>query len=225
MTAAAFVSAEPVTLVGGAPVGAAAFRTALAHAPRLAAADSGADRALGIGALPEIVIGDMDSLSQAGHAALGPRVLEVPEQDSTDFEKCLTRIAAPLIVAVGFTGSRLDHALAVLNALVRHPQRRCVVLGEEDAVMVCPPRLALDLAAGTRVSLFPMAPMRGESEGLHWPIGAVPFAPGAAIGTSNRAEGPVRLCMGAPGMLVLLPADALGALLAGLADAPHWPGP
>lgn len=223
--ATALSSDEGVTLVGGGPVARGDLAAALSRAPRLAAADSGADRALALGLQPDVVIGDLDSLSPSGRATLGPRVLHVAEQDSTDFEKCLTRIQAPLVLAVGFTGGRLDHALAVMNALARLPGRRCVLLGDADAVVLCPPEIALDLLPGTRVSLFPMAEVTGRSIGLAWPVDGLTFSPGGTIGTSNRATGPVRLVMDGPGMLLMVPPAARDALLAGLQAAPRWPEP
>ncbi|MGS4944670.1 thiamine diphosphokinase [Meridianimarinicoccus sp. RP-17] len=223
MTAPVLSSDGPVVLVGGGPVRAADMADAGAHDRPVVAADGGADRALALGVTPRAVIGDMDSLSAAARAALGDAVHPVAEQDSTDFEKCLTRIAAPLVLAVGFGGGRLDHALAVFNALARLPMRRCVVLAAREVIVLAPPRIGLDLAPGTRVSLFPMAPVRGKSRGLHWPIDGIGFAPGGVIGTSNQAEGPVDLAFDAPGMLLMLPRRCLGAVLAGLEAAPGWP--
>ena len=55
--------AEGVTLIGGGEVGPQALAAALALAPVVAAADSGADAALAHGLLPRAVIGDLDSLS------------------------------------------------------------------------------------------------------------------------------------------------------------------
>ncbi len=212
----------PVVLVGGGPVTARDMTDAQAHARPVVAADGGADRALALGVRPDAVIGDMDSLSPQARSALGDAVHPVAEQDSTDFEKCLTRIAAPLVLAVGFGGGRLDHALAVFNALARHPATACVVLAAREVIVLAPPRIALDLVAGTRVSLFPMAPVTGQSRGLHWPIDGIGFAPDGVVGTSNRADGPVDLALDAPGMLLMLPRRCLGALLAGLAAAPRW---
>ncbi len=214
-----------VTLIGGGPASAAEIAVARGHAPRTVAADGGADRALSAGVMPEAVIGDMDSISAAARAALPQGVLHpVAEQDSTDFEKCLSRIEAPLILAVGAAAGRLDHALAAFNTLVRWPARRCVILGPADLVLLAPPRLSLALERGTAVSLFPMAAVRGESSGLTWPIGGIDFAPDGPIGTSNRAEGAVRLSFAAPRMLLILPVSALAAVLEGLATAPRWPG-
>ncbi|MFV0245886.1 MAG: thiamine diphosphokinase [Qingshengfaniella sp.] len=213
----------PVTLAGGAPFSAADLALCLALAGPLLAADSGADRLLGLGHVPRAVIGDLDSLSGAGRAALPPETLiEVGEQDSTDFEKCLSRIAAPLVVALGFAGGRVDHALSVFNTLVRYPDHRCVVVGDTDVVCLAPPEIALDLIAGDRLSLFPLRPVRGSSAGLVWPIAGHDFAPGGMIGTSNRAAGPVTLGFAGPGMLLILPRCRLDRLIAGLAEAPRW---
>ena len=195
----------------------------------LVAADGGADVALGFGLLPDAVIGDFDSISEAARRAIpANRQHPIPEQDTTDFDKCLRNIAAPFVVAVGFTGARIDHALAVFNTLVRHSHRRCVILGPQDVCFVCSPVLTLDLPPGTRLSLFPMGRVRGTSDGLRWPIAGLDFAPDARVGTSNEAVGgPVQLSFDAAAMLVILPADFLDAAIAALcppAAQPAVPG-
>lgn len=208
-----------VTLVGSGRFGAVALARARAMAPGLVAADGGADRLLALDARPDAVIGDLDSISPAARKAFAVVLHEVPEQESTDFEKALRAIEAPFVLGLGFTGGRLDHGLAVLNALVRHPARRCVILGGGEAIFAAPPELALDLPAGTRLSLFPLAEVTGRSSGLRWPIAGLSFAPGGRIGTSNAVEGPVRLEFDAPGMLVIVPARfverVIGALVQG----------
>lgn len=209
-----------VTLIGGAGAVPGAISDALTRAPVLAAADGGAAFALAAGHVPRAVIGDMDSLDPAVAAILDPVTLHPvhDDQDSTDFEKCLARIAAPVILALGFSGGRLDHQLAAFNALVRAGARPVVLVGARDAVAHVPGELAVLLAPGMRVSLFPMAAVTGRSSGLEWPIDGLVLAPWGRIGTSNRAlGGPVRLTFESPGMLVMLPVAALDALLAGLA--------
>ncbi len=211
-------SSESVTLVGAGQASKADLDAALRRAPRLIAADGGAELLRNYGMAPQKVIGDLDSIDSETLASLPDEArLHVAEQQSTDFEKCLMRIRAPLILGVGFLGRRLDHQLAAFNALVRHPEVPCILIGSEDVIFHAPPRLDLDLPAGMRVSLFPMAPVRGRSEGLDWPIGGIAFAPGGRIGTSNRAGGgPVRLEFEGPGMLVMLPRRALDRAAAAL---------
>jgi thiamine pyrophosphokinase len=205
----------PVTLVGGGPVDRRHLEAALALAPFAVAADGGGDLPLPAGFRFRTVIGDMDSLADAGGLrAAGVPLHAVPEQETTDLEKCLYSVEAPLFIGLGFLGGRIDHHLAAMNALVKFAGAPVVLVGGEDLCFLCPPELAIDLAAGTRVSLFPMGPVRGRSEGLLWPIEGLAFDPAGRIGTSNAATGGrVRLWFDAPRMLVILPAGLLGPVV------------
>ncbi|WP_372893312.1 thiamine diphosphokinase [Rhodosalinus sp.] len=217
-----------MTLIGAGAAPDEDIAAARAHAPRVVAADGGAGRALAAGLMPEAVFGDFDSLDTATRRALPEdRLHHVPEQETTDFDKALRHTLAPLVLGVGFLGARLDHLLAAQTVLARRADRRCLLIGGADLVFLCPPELSLDLDAGCRVSLYPLAEVRGRSEGLFWPIDGLTFAPGGVIGTSNRVtEGPVRLSMAAPAMLVILPREALGAAVTSLAaPGPAWPAP
>ena len=206
------------TLVGGAPVAPATLAAALRWAPRLVAADGGADAVLAAGLVPDLVVGDLDSISDAARAAFADRLLHLPGQDDTDFEKALRASPASLTIAVGFLGARVDHFLACLSVLAR-TGAPCLLLGAHDCVFVAPPGapLALDLAPGTRVSLWPLGPATGRGSGLRWPVDGIAMAPGDRVGTSNAATGPVRLAFDGAPMAVILPADALEAALAAAA--------
>lgn len=196
----------PVTLVGGGEVSARDVDRAVKVGPKLVAADGGAIAAVAHGLVPTAVIGDFDSIDEATKAALQAETLHhFKDQDSTDFDKCLRNIEAPLILGIGFAGARLDHHLANLNTLVRFPTKRCILLGEKDAAFLAPPTLSLDLAEGTPVSLFPLGAVEGISEGLKWPISGLNFAPDGQIGTSNEATGPISLSFTSPKMLIVLP--------------------
>ncbi|MFD1882792.1 thiamine diphosphokinase [Paracoccus pacificus] len=216
MTGPVVSSDGGVTLVGGGALTESELAQALLHAPVLVAADGGADAALALGAMPDAVIGDFDSLSADARGRIPPdRLHHVAEQNSTDFTKCLTRIRARFVLAVGFSGRRLDHTLAALSSLVEHPDPPCLLIAAEDLVFLAPPQLRLDLAAGTRVSLYPLGPSRGTSTGLRWPIDGLEFAPAGRVGTSNAATGPVELRLEGS-MLVLLPRDCLAQAMTGL---------
>jgi thiamine pyrophosphokinase len=212
-------SLRGVTLAGGGPFGAGLLARARSHAPVIVAADGGADRLLRLNVEPEAVIGDFDSISQQAQSRLAGRLFPIPEQETTDFDKALRSIKAPFVIGIGFVGGRLDHELAVLNALLRQPDQRCLLISPKDVTFVAPLEMHLDLPRGSRFSLFPMGAVSGESEGLRWPIRGVPFAPDAAIGTSNEVIGPVRLRFSTRKMLVVLPIKALAAVLRGLGVA------
>ena len=212
-------SLQGVTLAGGGPFGKAQLIRALRFAPRIVGADGGADRLLALGVEPEAVIGDMDSISEQAQIRLAGRLFPIAEQITTDFDKALRSIKAPFVLGIGFAGARLDHGLAVLNALVRAPQQRCLVLSPQDVIFLAPLEMRLDLPLGSRFSLFPMAQVAGESEGLRWPLQGLDFAPDGMIGTSNEVSGPVSLRFSARKMLVILPIKSLAAALSGLCVA------
>ncbi|MBP1805776.1 thiamine diphosphokinase [Rubellimicrobium aerolatum] len=219
-------SPAPVTLLGGAPASSAQLVEALRLAPTLVAADGGADTALALGLTPAAVIGDMDSLSPEAAGAFAAVLHRIDEQETTDFDKALTRIDAPALLALGFAGGRIDHELAALHSLCLRVDRPCLLLGPETLAFHAPPELRLDLPAGTLVSLFPLTDLRVASEGLLWPTDHLLLGPLRRIGTSNAARGgPLRLRPSAPGLLVILPPAAVGPALDALRAAPRWPAP
>lgn len=216
------------TIVGAGELSDAILAQALDWAPVLVAADGGADSALKYGRMPDSVIGDLDSLSPAARAAVpSSRIHHLAEQETTDFDKCLRSVRAPLVLAVGFTGARLDHGLAALAGLVRHGARAdagpVLMLGPEDVTFLCPPHLVLDIGLGTRVSLFPFGPVRAQSRGLRWPLDGLDFAPWDRIGTSNEAsDHKVEISVRGP-MLAILPRDCLAAAVSALAPGVRQP--
>jgi thiamine pyrophosphokinase len=218
-------SQDAVTVVGGGPVSRRDLGFALLRAPVVVAADGGADRVLAAGLMPRAVIGDFDSISDAAMAAIpADRLFRIAEQESTDFDKVLRSVDAPFVLALGVTGARVDHGLAVLNTLVRQKGGPCLVISTQDVIFHAPRHVNLTLKVGDRLSLFPMGSVTGTSRGLHWPIAGLQFATGGQSGTSNRvSEAEVQLRFDGPGMLVILPRTRLDAAISAL--VPKWRGP
>jgi thiamine pyrophosphokinase len=216
---------RPLALVGGGACDAADLALAKRRSSCFVAADGGADTLLAHDITAEAVIGDLDSITVQARSQMPPdRLHLVAEQNSTDFEKCLRHISAPLILGLGFTGGRIDHQMAVFHGLLRYCHQRCMLLGSEDVVFLAPPEMSLELPQQTRISLFPMGAVQGTSEGLFWPIDGLAFAPGQTIGTSNLTEGPVRLRLSAAQMLVILPRNCFEfAFEALLTTTSLWP--
>lgn len=220
MTRILLDTSSTLTLIGGAPAPADLLTLALDHAPLLIAADGGADRARALGRTPAAILGDMDSLDKAETWQNSDvEMYQIDEQDTTDFEKCLYSINAPLMIGVGFLGGHIDHALAAMGALVRYGHKPVVLLDESSVVFHAGPDLRMSLPAGTRVSFFPMLPVTGLAmEGLewprHWPQDGLRFAPDGRLATSNEASGgAIRARFSGPGMLACLPLSALAAVI------------
>src|SRR5689334_23251718 len=99
-------------------------------ADSLIAADGGALPLLRLGLVPDLVIGDLDSLGAAGEAALREQSVELRRfpraKDETDLELALLHAAALGATAIdilGALGGRWDHTLANV-ALLALPELR-----------------------------------------------------------------------------------------------------
>ncbi|NVO27076.1 thiamine diphosphokinase [Donghicola sp. C2-DW-16] len=218
-------SDDPIAVIGGGETHTVDVAWARGYADLLVAADGGADRALDLGWMPDAVIGDFDSVSATARSEIGPdRLFPISEQDSTDFDKCLRSIEAPLILGLGFTGRRIDHTVAAFSTLCLRPDKRCILLSSEEVIFVAPRHLVLELSEGMAFSLYPMALVAGRSQGLVWPVDGITMQPDGRVGTSNRVDqgGRVELWYDAPKMLVMLPRDAADAAVAGLMAAERW---
>lgn len=214
-----------VTHLGAGPAPIPVITQALAEAPILVAVDGGVAHAAAAGHIPTRIIGDMDSQPDRmpDRFAAVP-VTHIAEQDSTDFDKALRSVACTLSLGVGFLGGRVDHELACFHSLAAHPDRRAILLSETDAVTLLPPDGRLYLPRGTRISLFPLAPVRITSAGVRWPLHDEVLDPLQRIGTSNETTGDrVTISASEPACLLIVPASVLGAAIDFRIDSPLWP--
>lgn len=212
-------SAAPIILIGGAEVAPDTLTTALKWGETVVCADGGADTALWAELQPAAVIGDMDSISEAAKEAFVDLIHPIAEQDSTDFDKALRSIASPLVLAVGFLGQRLDHSLAALHVLLKYRDRPVVLLGADDVVFLAPEHTALTLPVGMRVSLMPFPNAQVSTKGLKWELNDGAMSAQDFIGTSNEVANPDVEIRATGGLAILLPPQALGAVVSALTDA------
>ncbi|WP_166416536.1 thiamine diphosphokinase [Cochlodiniinecator piscidefendens] len=220
-----FTTKDIVTLVGGAPIRTRDLFDCTEITEFTFAADGGAEHLAEVNVMPNGVIGDFDSMKEATRLSIpADRLHHVSEQNTTDFEKCISRITAPLILGVGFTTGRLDHTLTVFSTLMGFPSQQCLLVNDEEIVFLAPPVLDLDLPLGMRFSIFPMGHATGRSTGLEWPIDGLNLSPGGRTGVSNQTSGAVHLEMDHPNALVMLPREMLDVAIAGLMESDaRWP--
>ena len=204
---------SPVTLLGGADLEDNELNICLNVAPSVVAADGGADHAMRRGLRPMAVIGDMDSITAPARAAFGDVMHRITEQETTDFEKCLTRISAPLVMAVGFLGGRLDHTLSVLGVIARLRARHVVLVARDDVCVLLPEGESLwHLTPGDRAALLPLGQATVTSMGLRWDLSDRALAPDGTVSSSNAVAAPlVRLSVSGP-VLLTLPLAAWAAV-------------
>jgi thiamine pyrophosphokinase len=185
-----------LVIVGGGRVDHDLMRDLYLAGAHLVGADGGADEIVAAGLKPEAIIGDFDSLKSPDTWLGRTRLIRVPEQETTDFEKALYCTTAPVTIGLGMTGRRFDHTLAALDAVTKHAVNRTVILVDEaDLAMAITGPFSFEVAPHERVSVHPLLPIRFKrSKGLRYPLDGLRLAPGERTGTSNEAlDGPFRI--------------------------------
>jgi thiamine pyrophosphokinase len=169
-------------------------------ADQVVAADGGANWLASQGRLPQLLIGDMDSVHPdvLRALALGDcRLVRHPtEKDATDTELALYEalaLGARRITLLGAWGGRLDHALAnvLLLALPQLASIQTSLFDGRSYAHVLRQELALQGEAGDLLSLLPLGgEARGViTEGLLYPLRDETLAFGPARGVSNVFTG------------------------------------
>lgn len=137
--------------------------------------------------LPDVVIGDMDSLSASLRSAYQDIIVHETEQDHNDQTKAVRYILGHYpdvreIHILGSTGLRADHTIGNLSLLMEYPRMFGTADVAIDAVSDYGTAFALTdsaelhVGAGRRFSLFsPDNGLRIRSEGLQWPTDDVVF--------------------------------------------------
>jgi len=172
----------------------------LKSAVRIVCCDGAADKALRAGIVPDVVVGDLDSISPAAKKKIG-NIVSVKRQDMTDLEKAMAwcrenGLGRNRFVLAGFTGGRSDFTLYNLHLLKRFADRDVTLI--DDFFRIFPARngTALSgLAEGTLVSLVPLERTTGvTTQGLKWDLKNAVLEPGGLESASNRVrKNPARL--------------------------------
>ena len=181
----------PLAIVGGGTVDPALLRALAKHGVQLVGADGGGDVIGDAGLVPVAIIGDLDSLQDRAAWETRTRVIHIPEQITTDFQKAVQSTTAPVTLALGMTGKRLDHTLAALSAVLQYaPERKLLLVDEVDVAFAAVGAFSFDAAAGERVSIHPLVRIGFErSSGLFYPLNGLVLEPGGLLGSSNAATG------------------------------------
>jgi thiamine pyrophosphokinase len=174
------------------------------------AADGGLDRAVSLGLAVDVVVGDLDSVSQEALEradAGGIRVVRHPEaKDATDLELALDEavaLGAARVLVVGSDGGRLDHLLASLLLLgsERYAGLELDALLGRTSVHVIRRERTMRGTSGDLLTLLALGgPATGvTTEGLAYPLVKETLHAGSTRGVSNvfvSGEATVRVARG-----------------------------
>ncbi len=165
------------------------------------AADGGADVMAQAGLQPVVVLGDMDSISESSRQEFADKILLLPEQNSTDFQKALAyaihEIDGTDLAVFGAEGSRIDHTLSALGAAAAFASDFRIRFAFSSSIVHVvratldePRTFEFKAKPGLRVSVIALLPaMVRASSGLKWPLEGLELAPGVRDGISNEALG------------------------------------
>ncbi len=174
----------------------AIFRATYQSGDSLIAVDGGLNHLLALNLIPNILIGDMDSISQTAleeQRQSGVTIIQFPvEKNETDFELALQYVYQKRPVQVNIfagSGGRLDHTLTNLSlASSAHFADPAITFWGDDGEMYYIHRnRQVDGAAGDTVSLIPWG---GEAVGvttlgMQYPLNNETLYPDLSRGISN----------------------------------------
>ena len=160
------------------------------------AADGGTRHALAAGVTPDVIIGDLDSLSpdkQASVEAAGTQIIRFsPDKDKTDLELALLHVVqggATEAIILAALGGRLDQTMANVLLLARPELENIdvrIVEGAQEAFLI-QDEATVQGRPGDTVSLIPLGgdALGVTAEGLEWPLREDTLRFGLARGVSN----------------------------------------
>lgn len=189
---------EPIVIITGASPIPPDVAATVDEAAIVLAVDGGLDHARAAGLSPSGLIGDLDSISEAGlawaeeHATIARHPTD---KDRTDTEIALSFAAAMMPSAITLIGggSRIDHTIAALGALgagdlTDVPRLHGWWDGQHVDVLHGPGNTTLHLEPGSTLSLLALG---GPCEkvtvtGVRWELDTAELEPVSGLGVSNE---------------------------------------
>jgi len=127
-------------------------------------ADSGYDRAKKLGIIPDVVIGDMDSVKST--EIKSEKIVYPTRKDYTDSELIMEYAknnGFDELILLGFIGTRMDHTITNLSLLLNYSESDAVIINENNEI-----RLARDknIIKGKKGDIVSIIPFGGDLRGI-----------------------------------------------------------
>jgi thiamine pyrophosphokinase len=174
------------------------------------AADSGLEAASRLGLSVDVVVGDMDSLSDTRLLDRFPaeRIERHPaDKEESDTElglRILAERGCDVAVVAGGGGGRLEHFLGILMLFDR-PSPPSIWVTREAVLARLVGRRTLDVRAGETLSFFPLGREARvlRSAGLRWPLDGLIFGRGSASLRNQATSGKILVEISEGGLLMV----------------------
>ena len=152
--------------------------------------DGAADKLIGSGRNPDIIIGDFDSTSIEGKNRKGKRI-ETPDQNKTDLEKtfewCIMNNIKK-IVLLGSSGKREDHTIGNLFTLAKyHDKIQCEIITNHAKIICVSGENYISADTNQNISIIATEPIESITlDGLQYNMKNESLSPSARA-ISNKA--------------------------------------
>lgn len=157
--------------------------------------------------LPDLVIGDMDSLPASMIRRYEEIIVKVDEQEHNDQTKAFRWAVENLtdignIYIIGATGGREDHTIGNMSLLMEYTRMYDLegmgigveMITDNGSAFAVTDTFEMDCGSGRKVSIFsPDNSLRIHSEGLEWPLDDVVFDNWWKATLNRASEDRVRL--------------------------------
>ena len=147
----------------------------LREAPFVACCDGGANEYIARGFMPDIIIGDGDSLDPIYREQYAQLVRHNPDQETNDQTKAVQYLQAQgmhRIAIVGATGKREDHTIGNIALLMEYMRMGLEVRSYTDHGVFIPCRgtQSFPCRPGQQVSIFNFTAQGLRAQGLAYPL-------------------------------------------------------
>lgn len=162
----------------------------------LICADGGANSALKMNLIPDVIIGDLDSISTTTLKEFrsSSKIIRLKRQNDTDVEKCLKLAIGQKyeeVLLLGATGNRLDHTFCNLGIMLKFfPKIDVSLVAENSFLKSYKGKVVFKSFPGETISIYGIdKKTKITSVGLKYKLKntALPF--GKRESTSNVASG------------------------------------
>ena len=147
----------------------------LHEAPYVVCCDGGANEYIAQGYLPDVIIGDGDSLSEENRIKYASLIQHNPDQETNDQTKAIQFLLAQgkkRIAIVGATGKREDHTIGNISLLMEYMRMGAEVRSYTDygVFIPCKDTCSFECRKGQQVSIFNFTAKGLKVKGLAYPI-------------------------------------------------------
>jgi len=191
------ISKKCIILANGRPPQKKVFNFLKKHGfNTLICVDGGANSARKMNIMPDIVIGDFDSITKDNLRYYSSRseIINITRQNDTDINKCLKYAIKKKYseaILTGVTGDRLDHTFCNLGMVIKFfDQIKISILAEKSLLVPYKGVISFKSIPGETVSVYGLdEKTKITSSGLKYPLRNIALPFGRKESTSNVAKG------------------------------------